>query len=210
MNNEIKSWKAKATWIVATNLCLPCCIPQDGICLALDPTAKKEMVRDFVDQAQNPNADTFQQQLVNLVQVLEDSEDPIAEAYQLLCLLIDHMNTRYGTALTMSQLFQLIRENPHLIQIPGIEEADLLEGLEMLEQYEEDLAKETSRHGRQQQRLYKNPPQKKKKKHAWEKVAVTLIITGGALALACIHPVVIPVIIEGAVAIGRIAFDKKN
>ena len=77
----------------------------------------KQLVQDFVDQARNLNEDAFQEQLIALAQIIEKSEDPVAETYQFLHILVDQMNTRYGFAFTMPQLFQLIRENLHLFQI---------------------------------------------------------------------------------------------
>ena len=144
MNNKIKPWLTRTASISTASLCILCCIPQEGMCLAANASIMKEIVQDFVYQARNLNEDAFQEQLIALAQVIEKSEDPVADMYQFLHMLVDQMNTCYGLALTMLQLFQQIRDNLHLVQISDIEDADLLEGLESLEQYAEEYAKEPS------------------------------------------------------------------
>lgn len=211
MNNQIKTWINRTTSITATALCVFCCLPQEGMALEAKNHTIEQIVKDFVDQGKNPNNETFQEQIAKIIECLEESEDPLSDGYRFLQILLNQVNANYGYSFSMPQMFDQIRGNLHLIQIPEIEETDLRQGLEMLEEYAKTAGNDHSKEKWSEHCFNKNPPKKKKHKmHTWGKVVIVFVAVTAAVTISILQPEFIPAVVEGAVAIATSALKRNN
>ena len=203
MNNGIKTWAARTISTTATIVSIACCLPQSAMCL----DSMEQVASNIVVQMQHPNFDVLENEITKIVEFLEESKDPVADGYRFLQSLLDQMNAQTGYSFTMFQFLQQIKENLHLVQIPGVDEADLLEAIQMLEDYSMDH--QSNNHwagsGFHQQSLVKE-----KSRLSGSKIFIISLITAAAVTICIVQPAAIPVVLEGAVTVGCAAIEKKN
>ena len=118
----------RKTFTAATTcLALLCSAPHQGFSVA------PELAKEIVQNAQNSNSEAILDQIAQLEKELEASDDLLAECRAFLRALVDEMNTQQGTALTLQQVCQSVRENLDAFQIPEENRAEFLEALDLLE-----------------------------------------------------------------------------
>lgn len=195
----------RTTAIAATALSILCCIPQEAACFVGSGRAIEGMAKNFVEQNEIPDDEAFQAQIIELVQFLENSDDPLGEGCELIQTMLDQVNAKYGCSLTFPQILQQVRENIHYVQISEIEN-ELMAGLQELEEY---TAKDVD-NKKWNECFYKDRPEKKKhKKWGGKGIIVVLVLSAATVTVCLVQPAAIPAVIQGASAIGCAALGAK-
>lgn len=90
--------------VLATSLCLLCCIPQDGLCLS--QAAKDE----FLHRVIMNDPDDWIDQIETLSEQVNKAKDPLAECRQFVLSLLQGANSRYMGEITLEEGCQLVNE----------------------------------------------------------------------------------------------------
>ncbi len=172
--------------VVLTSLSLLTAVPNIGTCFPAQefPLSKNFseydlLVNELVEQAYIGNASRVQELLQEVAETLKGSTNVLGDSRQFLQKLVDGMNARFGSALTLSDIIEATRESAHMFQIPEADEADYLEGLNWLDGEDpEDTTLESD---------ISKKHMKKSQKNVWDWLIVTSI-TIGAVAVCVYAP----------------------
>ncbi|MBI5272376.1 MAG: hypothetical protein HY861_00135 [Chlamydiia bacterium] len=199
-----KDWFRHVGVIAVTALCVISVSPVNGMAQEVMQT---RVIQKFLDQVQDPTEEGINACFADLATLLVDSEDPIADAYYILQGFVDQMNVSYGCALSVSQLLRELRSNQALFQGAELDMTEFARMIDALEEYgaseERAVEIEMNSAGR---RHHHHKKKKGKGKGLW----IIAIIAGSAVILGIVNPASIPVIIDGAVTVGRLALEKNK
>lgn len=196
----------RTTAIAATTLSILCCIPQEAACFVGSGRTIEEVAKNFVEHNEAPDNVISQAQIIELVQFLENSDDPLGEGCELIQTMLDQANAKYGYSFTLPQVLQQLRENIHYVEISEIEN-EIMDGLQGLEEY---AARNINNQKWNEQFFCKDRPEKKKhKKWGVKGVIVVLVLTAATVTVCLVQPAAIPAVIQGAAAVGCSALGAK-
>ncbi len=94
--------------IMSTSVALLCCIPHEGVCADHSELAKNLV--NAVGTARTSNSFFLMDQISKIRKQLEKSEDPIHESRNFLQAVIDELNVKNGTSLTLQEICQSGRQ----------------------------------------------------------------------------------------------------
>ncbi len=113
--------------LAVTSVSLLCCNQLEGV-------GSQEIASDLLIQVENQNADGALGVMDRLGEMIEASEDPLAESRKFLQTFLKELNAKYGLNLTLHDACRFVRDNFHALGLPEESREDILGVIALYEQ----------------------------------------------------------------------------
>jgi hypothetical protein len=151
--------------------------------------------------ANRGNMNGVQLQLQIIAERIGQSTDPLADSHQFLIELVNQLNAQYGISCTLAALLNMTRESMTLFQIPEDHIEKCITGCDLIEGYQSYLCETDSAE------LVYLAKHHKSKNYFWHWLTVATI-SAAAATVCIVVPQTAPLVISGAVEVGKAAVGK--
>ena len=109
---------SRMTILATTPFCLLTQLPTQGMCQEMQNPPIENIAAELLSQTQEKDQDDWQDEFSFLAETIEDSEDPVAAARDMLEALVAEVNLQTGKSLTLNEVCQMAKDNLNVFQIP--------------------------------------------------------------------------------------------